>query len=401
MLPLYYYLTGYQTWEVDADHAAELLELCRRGSWVYSSFRHLPDGGISLTFPRSTARAVQDAAEHSAVPLSAAASGGLPNALSRLVRRPGWILGCILGLLLYIAGTQVIWDIRIEGNTTISDRSIEDTLASCGLTVGSSLRNFRADRLENQVLLADDRLSWISVNRRGTVAYVELREAAHTPPPISDKPADLVASIGGVIERVELDEGNVRVSAGQAVSAGDVLVSGIYDSQVEGIRLTRASARIYARVVREMTVQIPLSFEKKKYLLGGADGIASFYQEKHLIFFKKSVKFTKKTGHNADVCDIIENEHDLGFVPGVGFPISVRTVWYLPYEWTIATRTYEEAEELAYLELARQISAIPGGAELLSKTISINRTPDALVLHCTLTCVEDIGTVREIEIGDQ
>ena len=75
----------------------------------------------------------------------------------------------------------------------------------------------------------------------------------------------------------------------------------------------------------------------------------------------------------------------------------MRTVWYLPYTLDTATRTYEEAEELAYVELAKKISALPGGAELLSKSVTVSRTPDALILQCTLTCVEDIGTVREIE----
>lgn len=397
MYPLYYYVVGHSTLATDAAHAADLLEICRRGSWVYSDFRSLPDGGISMTFPRRTAMAVQDAASAYGIPLTETGKGGLPDRAKRLLRRPGLIVGCILGLCLYVAGTQVVWDIRISGNSTVSDRAIEDTLAACGFTVGTPLHGFRADVLENDVLLSDDRLAWISVNRRGTVAYVEVREASHTPPPESDAPADLVASVGGIIQRVELDEGNVRVSAGQTVSPGEVLVSGIYDSMTEGIRLTRARARIYARTVREMTVTVPLSYEYKNYLFDEKCELSEISQEKFLKFFKKTVKFSKKTGNDGAVYDIIEGERSLGLLAGVGFPISVRTVWYLPYTLDTATRTYEEAEELAYVELAKKISALPGGAELLSKSVTVSRTPDALILQCTLTCVEDIGTVREIE----
>ncbi len=399
MLPLYYHLVGYRILATDAPHAAALLELCRRGSFVYARFRHLAGGGISLCFPRPVARAVEEAAAASGLPLARMRQGGLPSRLARLVERPGLLVGCVLGLLLYIAGTRVVWDIRIEGNTTISDRSVEETLASCGFTVGSPLGHFRADVLENQVLLSDDRLAWISVNRRGTVAYVELREAAHTPKAPSDSPADLVASVGGIIERVELDEGNVRVTAGQVVAPGEVLVSGIYDSQVEGIRLTRARARVYARTERELTVAVPLTYEQKIHPDAADPEFAEICREKSLIFFKKYIKLTKKTGQLTGFCDIIEEEQDFGLVSGVGFPISVRTVWYLPYEITEATRTYAEAEELAYIELARRISALPGGAEMLSKTITVTRTPTELLLHCSLVCVEDIATVREIQVG--
>ncbi len=397
MYPLYYYVVGYRTLTTDADHAAELLELCRRGTYAYTHFQNLSDGGISVTFSRRIASVVQDTAEKGGIPITVKNSGGLPCVLKRLRRRPGLILGCAVGICLYIASTQVVWDIRISGNSTVSDCDIEDTLASCGFTVGSPLRDFRADVLENSVLLSDDRLSWISVNRRGTVAYVEVREASHTPSPESDAPADLVASIGGVIQWVELEEGNVRVSTGQTVSPGEVLVSGVYDSMTEGIRLTRARARIYAQTAREITVTIPLTYEYKNYLFDEADGSGGVYREKLLKFFKKTIKFSKKTGNYVEGCDIIEGEKSLGPIQGVGFPISIRTVWYLPYIMTTAKRTYDEAEELAYIELSQRISALPGGAELLSETVTVNRTPDALVLRCFLTCVEDIGTVREIE----
>ncbi len=400
MYPLYYYLTGYRVLAVDAAHAAALLELCRREEWVYDAFRHLPDGGISLTFPRPVARLVEESAASEGWPLTVLRSGGVPESLGRLIRRPGLLVGCVLGLCLYIAGTQVVWDIRISGNHSISNRSVEETLAKAGITVGTSLRDFRADVVENTALILDDRLSWISINRRGTVAYVELREASHTPKPESDAPADLVASAGGIIQRIELDEGNVRVAEGQSVSPGDVLVSGIYDSQTEGIRFTRARARIYARTVRELTVTVPLMYEQKSYIgTQGASSVGVCY-EKNINFFKKSVNFSKNSGKMSGMYDIIEEEQSLGPIEGVGFPISVRTVWYLPYEMITATRTHAEAEELAYLELARKIAALPGGAELLSKTITVTRTPDALILHCVLNCVEDIGQIREIQIAE-
>ena len=399
MHPLYYYAVGYSTLATHGEHAADLLEICRRGSWVYSGFRNHPDGGISMTFPRRVAISVQAEAEACGIPVTIMGGGGLPDRVKRILKRPGLVIGCILGLCLYIAGTQVVWDIRISGNTTVSDRAIEDTLATCGFTVGTPLRGFRADVLENQVLLSDDRLAWISVNRRGTVAYVEVREATHTPPPESESPADLVAAIGGIIQRVELEEGNVRVSAGQTVSEGEVLVSGIYDSMTQGIRLARARARIYARTTRELTVTIPLTYEYKTYLFDEDAPLSEISREKFLKFFKKSIKFSKKTGNDGVLYDIIEGEMSMGPVSGVGFPISVRTVWYLPYAMTTATRTYAEAEELAYVELAQSIAALPGGAELLSKSITIARAPDALILQCTLTCVEDIGTVREIGIS--
>ena len=94
----------------------------------------------------------------------------------------------------------------------------------------------------------------------------------------------------------------------------------------------------------------------------------------------------------------MEDEKPWSLIGGVGFPISTRTVWYLPYETVTATRTYPEAEELAYFELARYIASLPGGATLLHKEVTVTHGEDALTLTCTLTAIEDIAAERIIEV---
>ncbi len=395
-------LLGYRRYATDASHAAALLEVCRRDSLVYGGFENREDGGIAVSFTLPTARRAVATCAAVGIPLDPVAEGGLPRLCRRLAGRPGLVVGFFLGLALLVTASRVVWDIRISGNEAVSDRAIEEALAACGFSVGSSFEGFRADVLENRVLLYDDRLSWLSVNRRGTVAYVEVRETARVPlDEDTDTPADIVAATGGIIERIELEEGNVRVMAGQIVGKGDVLVSGLWDSDRYGLRYTHAKARVYARTVHEWTVTIPLAYEQKVYSTGAGDTLEGVYQEKSLNFFGKTVKFSKKTGNVGGFCDTIESERSWGLLSGVGFPLSVRTVWYLPYTVETVTRTYAEAEELAYFELARRIGELPGGAELLGKTITTSRGTEAFILTCTLTCIEDIGTVRFIEIGGE
>lgn len=401
MIPSFHYLlTGYRTLATDGDHAARLLELCRRHNLIYEDFRHTEDGGISLRFPLPAARRAVELCGACGIPLTVAGEGGLPRLLTRILRRAGLAAGLILGLLLMHAANGVVWDIRISGNETVSDRAIEETLASCGFSVGTSLRGFEADRMENDVLMADHRLAWISINRKGTVAYVEVRERTPRPAEEPNSPCDIIAAADGIIERVELEEGNVRVTAGQAVGKGEILVSGLYDSMTMGIRITAAKARVFARTTRVLTVEIPYAYQQKVYETPLDDPNEAVGREKCLIFFGNHIKFSKKTGNAEGFCDTIENEQSWGPVKGVGFPISTRTVWYIPYRMTTATRTPAEAEELARFELARQIAALPGGAELISKSISVQPGEEALTLTCILTCIEDIGAVRPIQVAE-
>ncbi len=402
-IPLYARLVGYRTLAVPAPLTAAFLDLCRRHGFVYYGYVER-EAQTVFYLPAATVRprggAVPRAAAAAGIPLVLGPLRGLPALFLRFWRRPGLVVGVILGIWLYFAASGVVWDIRISGNVGVSDRSVAESLAACGLSVGTPLRGFKADVLANRVLMYDDRLAWLSINRRGTVAYVEVREVADPKLPSADEiPADIVAAVGGVITRVELTAGNVRVHAGQIVGVGDVLVSGLYDSLVEGIRFTRANARVYAKTTREITVTIPRSYEQKVYLgtEGEGDAFSGVFREKYLNFFGKRIKFSKKTGNAGGICDTIEGEQSLGLTGQVGFPISVSTVWHLPYEMRTCTRTPAEAEALAYVELSRRIAALPGGAELLSKTITTHAGDEVFVLTCTLVCVEDIGRVREIE----
>jgi similar to stage IV sporulation protein len=392
MIPsLSYFLLGHTTVAVSEDGTARLLEVCRRLSIPYENFQSLEDGGISLRFTDRNARRLWEICADYGIPLTRLSRGGLPKLLRRLLHRPGLWVGGILGLALCLIASSVFWDIRVSGNTTLSDAAIRRSLAACGLTVGTPIRGFEADVTENQVLLLDGRLAWLSVNRKGTVAYVEVREAMDPPALPPDTPRDMVASVGGVIEYVELESGNVRVRAGQTVSPGQVLVSGIYDSTQLGVRVESAKARVFARTTRVFSVQIPLTFEEKRY-------DTALEPEKSIIFFGRHIKFSNKCGNFSGFCDIMEDEKPWVRIGGAGFPISTRTVWYLPYETVTATRTYPEAEELAYLELARYIASLPGGATLLHKEVTVTHGEDALTLTCTLTAIEDIAAERIIEV---
>lgn len=384
------WICGWRRVQIPAEYAAELLELCRCHGLSYTHFSPCKDS-LSLRMSPAVAARCEELCRAVELPLEVGPLRGLPACGLHLLSRPGLIAGLLLGLgLLWLSG-RYVWDIRIEGAETLSQREVRETLATCGFDVGTSLQGFAADRLETRVLLADSRIAWISVNRRGTVAYVQLREASYPPQETEPQPANIVASRSGIIERVELIRGNILVAAGQTVGEGQLLVSGLYDSQTMGVRAVCAEAHIYAKTTHREVIEIPLQTEtivpvSKDGTTGGASC------EKYLIFFGKTIKFSKSTRNEGADCDKIVEERDITLRQGVGSPVSIRTVWYLPPTETVTlTRTPAEAQELAYLELSRRIAALPGGAELLSKTIRTMLTEDAFILDVTYSCVEDIA----------
>ena len=403
-----YSVTGWRQVCTDACHAAGLLELCRVGGIPYDGFTACADGGIAIRLRCHPAHRLLTACQERELPVTVSPVRGLPALLPLIRRRAGILVGMALGMVLLVLSSQIVWDIRVSGTQNLSARDVKDTLAACGFTVGTSLRHFAADVTENRALLYDSRLAWISINRRGCVAYVQVRESAYPPADEQEQPANLVADRAGIVERVELVRGNLLVSAGQQVDQGQLLVSGLYDSERVGFRWTHAEGRVFARTVREYLIEIPLSYRQAQTTHPLDLSAGGYEKEMTLIFFGKNIKFSKKTGNEGVKCDTIESEKNLSLIPGIGFPISIRTTWYLPTaEGTgedsgavLMTRTPAEAEELAYMELARRISEIPGGAELLKKTVIPTLTEDCFRLQVTLVCVEDIARESVFEVTE-
>ena len=395
-----YYVTGFREVRATAAHAAPLLDICRERGFVYDGFRGEADGSIRLHMRFRMAARLKATCDQRGVEIELGEPRGLPACLIRYRHRVGLLVGALAAVALTIYAGLFVWDVRISGNTTVTDHDIRQSLQACGFGVGSSLVGFQADHIENRVLMLDDRLAWISINVKGTVAEVQVREAMHKSEKDDTSPCNVVAARSGVIERIELEDGNVLVAAGQVVNEGDLLVSGLYDSDRVGFRWTHAAAHVYARTVRTIQIEIPLTYEHKVY--GGAEGAndlsGAFVAERSLFFFGKEIKFSKKTGNQGVSCDTIRRSEPIGRIGDVALPISVQTVWYMPYTIEVAERTSSEAEELAYFELSRQIGEIPGGAELIRKTITTRLTDTAFYLECELVCVEDIAVERPFDI---
>ena len=384
---LTYWLTGYRTLWISAASAADFLELCRCRSYAYDGFTATQAGDIRLRMKLPTAKRAIKEAEACGIPVTVEGEKGVPFLCRRLFRRPGLWVGGLLAVALLAASSRFVWDVRVTGNQRITEKEVEETLRACGFGVGSYLGGFKADRTENRALMKNPDLAWISINMKGTVAYVEIRETETADGEADLTPANVVADTGGQIVHVELVRGNVTIHAGQWVDKGDLLISGLYDSQQVGIRHTHAEGRVYARVVEEITVAIPLTYTKKVYNTEDTDILC----EKSMIFFENHIKFSKKTFNSDGSCDIIKRVYVPFSEWGVDFPISFVKEWYIPYTLTEEKRTYAEAEALAYLELAQRIGSIPGGAEVLSKTVTTTLGEDVYILNCTLECIRDIA----------
>ena len=392
MIRPFVFLSGYRRLRVSVGEAGEVMNLCHMHGFVYRDFSFCDDYACFSCHPR-VARRLIEACRARGIAVVEEPIRGLPGFLWRYRHRYGIFLGLLLFAAIVFASGQVVWEIRIEGNERLDDGEVLAALHEQGLHVGSIRRHLDIDALENRVLLYSDDISWMSINIIGTVASVEIREVEPIPtPPVEYAAANLVAARGGVVEWFEDVRGNVAVEIGEAVGEGDLLVGGLYGEEGKTARYTCAKGKVLARTEHTFSVEIPMSYEKKVYT-------GRVWVEKYLIFFEKEVKFFANSGNSPMTCDTIEMVEYFQTQGGSSLPVGVRTVRHYEYVYTTATRSEEEAVEVAYDALRyRMESELSNDAMLVRKRTHAEPTDGALVLHATVECIENIAKTEEIKI---
>ena len=385
------FLFGCRRLRADAVNAPGMLNLCLEKSIPFCDFQGGEDGSVSILCPWRGAGRIKRLADERGIAVSALEVGGLPRYLWRLKGRFGLLLGALAASLLLGLASGVVWDVRVSGNTTVSAGEVIRELDACGFGVGSRLSGVDTDALENRVLLRSDRLSWISIQLDGTVARVQVVERVEKAETPKTKPANLVAAQGGQIELLELYRGESVVHIGQAVQKGELLVSGVYDSQTRGYRYTRAAGRVLARVEHRITVEIPLQYLEKQVT---EDRIS----EIELNFFQKKMKIFKSTGNGEGACDIIEEVNGFSKWGLQNLPISFTKYIQRYYEEIPTTRTSEQALAEAYRVLDERLAELSSDMQLLRKDISTTLTDEALILECTVLVIENIAEQVEFEV---
>ena len=299
------FLQGNCTVSIPAIHRTAAMNLCMQLGLQYRNFCWCEDGSICFCCTTLSARRFLGICQKKGIDAKIISTKGLPRLLKQFGARVGLIIGAFFAVALMVLSGLFVWDVQVSGNETLTEGEVIAELRACGFGVGSYLPALRVREVENRVLMASERIGWLSINMEGTVARVQVIEhvsgeaAGGGDAATSKRPANLVATRDGQIEYLELYRGNVVVSVGQAVKAGELLVSGLYDSKTGSFRYTRAAGNVMARTERTVTVEIPISYEEK--VLEEA-----VLQEIEVHFFNFSYKIYENSGNFDILCDIIK-----------------------------------------------------------------------------------------------
>lgn len=302
-----------------ADPMATVTAAGKRGISLYET-EYLDTLRLGLLLPRRQLKAFVRLAQNRGDSIEIQERRGLYYFLRAFLHRPVLVLGLlfVLGVSLWVPSR--VFFVRVEGNREIPQRLIAEKASACGIGFGASRRQVRSEKIKNALLEALPELQWAGVNTYGCTAVITVRERTDLEPaPKPEGVSSIVASRDAIIDSITVFQGNALCKPGQAVKAGQMLVSGYQDCGL-AIRAVTAKADIFGYTQRKSAALFPTQYAVRREKQGQTKKFS-------LIIGKKRINFYKGSGISGTTCAKIYEENYIT-LPGS---------FVLPLGWSVET----------------------------------------------------------------
>ncbi len=376
---------GEVTGRVESGFPERVLNLCAEYGIVFWDLNWASPVEFTFTMTRQDWKRLRRLSKRIDCGMTAVGWKGTPFFLGRIRRRYGlWVtLGVCTALLFW--GSFFIWDFEIEGNETVSQQEILRALDKYGIGFGTYGYDVDSSELRNHILLEIPELSYIAVNVRGCRAYVQVRERIPAPEIISKRaPGNTVAAKDALVTAIQPWDGEKMVLPGTTVKAGQLLISGVVQNDVGGVRYLRGMGKIYGRTWYHLQCRVPLTVREKVYT-------GEEKTRQALLIGKNRWNLYFGSSISGDTCDKILSWDKWELPGGVALPVTVVTEKSRFYELGERERTREEALALAETVLAERLEGYLEEGEVLSREISAAEQDGNLVVTLSAECREQIG----------
>ena len=317
-----------------------------------------------------------------------------PYPVLNLLQRPMLIFGILMIVFISILLSGRILFVTVDGNSLVSSRKILEEAAVCGVRFYASAQSIRSEQVKNSLLQKIPQLQWAGVNISGCVANIRVEEkSTEENISLTESPVtSIVASCDGIIDSITVLDGNCLCQIGQAVRAGQTLISGYTDC---GFRIIaqQAKGEIYATTIHNISMVFPTKYIRR-----------TEEQTKHVSYQikigKKLINFNKGSGISPAVCVIMYEERYLSLPGNFQLPVSVikKTVTSFETQSLMYTPDCKKAEDTAQKYLLSTLIA----GKVLQSDLKWQENDENVFLSAQYLCREMIGrTKKELVIqGD-
>lgn len=376
---------GEVTGRVESGFPERVLNLCAEYGIVFWDLSW--ESAVAFTFKmtRRDWKRLRRLSRRIDCDMTAVSWKGAPFFLGRVRRRYGlWITFGICLAALFM-GSFFVWDFEIEGNETVSEQEILRALAKNGIGFGTYGFSIDSFELRNYMLLDVPELSYIAVNVKGCRAYVQVRERKPAPEIINKRDAgNTVASKDALITAIQPWDGEKQVLPGTTVKTGQLLISGVVQNNVSGVRYLRGMGKVYGRTWYELECRVPLTAWEKSFT-----GVEK--TRRAILVGKNRWNLYFSSSILGDTCDKITSWEKWELPGGVALPVTMVTEKLRFYDLVERERTLDEALALGQEALEARLAGYIEEGDILRQEISSKQEDGVLVVTLTAECEEQVG----------
>lgn len=378
-------LQGQVRIRVETPFPERVLNLCGARNLAFWDMEWESETAFTCRLNRRDYYALRRAVKQLDCRLTVVRKEGVPFFLGRFRRRHALLAGLTLCSALLFFGSFFIWDFTVEGNQRVTDEEILRALQRQGVGIGTFGISLDTEDIRNHVLLEIPELLWITVNVSGCRAYVEVRERVEAPEPVDERePTNVVARRDGLILDIQAMDGVRCVLPGTSVEAGELLISGVEDTETVGARVLTGMGTVTARTWYSLDTAVPLQAEEKQYTGEEKLGIS-------LIFGTHRVKFFRNSSIEGAEYDKITNRRPWSLL-GVPLPVTLVTEQYRFYETVSVEQSPAQAEKAAEAVLTEYLHSLVEPYGTVKSTLcSARQKGDTLLVTLKAECEEQIG----------
>jgi len=381
LIKLFNYLKGYVIITINGMFLERFLNICMRRSIALWNIKRTDKKQVTACISIADFKRIKDVAKKSYCRVHILKRTGLPFFINRNKKRKALVIGAVMVFLILFLLSRCIWVIDIKGNSVIATDIIEKELSSAGVKCGVVSKSIDVDTVQNTIMSNIPELSWIGIDIKGTTALIEVKERNILPDAFpKNEPCSIVASRAGVIERADVKEGERLIKPGDVVIKGQILVSGVLEGELSGIRHVHSDGIIIARTWHEKTFDLPMfkeiktptGKEKSKHTLKILDFYVKLYLNDRISF---------------ENYERISSVKKLSLGNGFVLPISFHYDNYIEQSISKVEMTTEEAVDYCYSQMNDELCE----TEIVSKKHVINNNKLTVTFECLENIIQKVG----------
>ena len=387
-------LRGQLRIRVESAFPERVLNLCGARELAFWDLEWESPTAFTCRLSRKDWHGLRRAAKNLDCELTVVRREGAPYFLVRFRHRTALVTGLVASAMCLFLGSFFIWDFRVEGNETVPTEVILRALEKNGVALGTFGMSLNGEDLRNHVLLDVPELSWIAVNVSGCRANVQVRERIPAPELVNKRsPTNVVARRAGLVLQVRALDGVTCALPGTAVTEGQILISGVEDTETVGARVLAGMGTVTARTWYTLHTTVPLTAEEKQYT-------GKEKQTAALILGTHRVKFFTNSSIEGEEYDKITTRQRC-LLLGVPLPVTWVTETYRFYEKVPAKQTAAQAEQAAEAVLTEYLHTLADPYGTVKSTLCSSRERDgALQVTLRAECEEEIGKRVPIYVNE-